>query len=126
MSLFCGPYTWSDEVLICRAVHLPHYTKLFTVRMQRVCGIVFFFRACGEPIIFFHTVTISRNNYYIAFGERHYHAHTPRPIIFRSILLKWRILLGETGTNTGTGTDTGTNFWKYTGTGTGTGTNFLK
>ena len=77
-----------------------------------------FFRVCGEPIIFFYTVTISRNNYYIAFGERHFHAHTPRPIIFRSILLKWLLLLGETGTNTGT------NFWEYTGT--GTGTNFLK
>ena len=61
-------------------------------------------------------------NYYIAIGERHFHAHTPGPIIFRSILLKWLLLLGETGTNTGTGTDTGTNFWEYTGT----GTNFLK
>ena len=84
-----------------------------------------FFRDCGEPIIFY-SVRISRKNYYIAIGERHFHAHNPGPIIFRSFLLKWDLLLGETGTNTGTGTDTGTNFWKYTGTGTGTGTNFLK
>ena len=85
---------------------------------------MYFFRAYVEPIIFFYTVTISRNNYYILFGKSHFHNQTPRPIIFRSILLKWLLLLGETGNNTGTGTETGTNFWEYTGT--GNGTNFLK